>query len=119
MNVFLLEVSEGFQIMASSPEIGDTCSHQASPRLEPAAFEPFANQRSSHCLLSLHPTTSLMEPGSYAGRCRPHPNAHMWEFFCEGQTEGQVHNFKLLKRQMSGRAGFALLRKRVLLAAWR
>lgn len=34
----------------------------------------------------------------------------------QGQTEGQVHKLKLLKRQMSGRAGFALLRKRVLLA---
>lgn len=35
----------------------------------------------------------------------------------QGQTEGQVHKLKLLKRQMFGRAGFALLRKRVLLAA--
>jgi transposase len=31
-----------------------------------------------------------------------------------GQTEGQVHRLKLLKRQMYGRAGFALLRQRVL-----
>lgn len=35
----------------------------------------------------------------------------------QGQTEGQVHKLKLLKRQMFGRAGFALLRQRVLLAA--
>jgi transposase len=34
-----------------------------------------------------------------------------------GQTEGQVHRLKLLKRQMYGRAGFALLRTRVLAAA--
>lgn len=35
----------------------------------------------------------------------------------QGQTEGQVHKLKLLKRQMYGRAGFALLRQRTLLAA--
>lgn len=34
-----------------------------------------------------------------------------------GQTEGQVHRLKLLKRQMYGRAGFALLRRRVLATA--
>ena len=31
-----------------------------------------------------------------------------------GMVEGQVHRLKLLKRQMYGRAGFDLLRKRVL-----
>ncbi len=31
-----------------------------------------------------------------------------------GQTEGQVNRLKLIKRQMYGRAGFDLLRKRVL-----
>jgi transposase len=31
-----------------------------------------------------------------------------------GQVEGQVHRLKLLKRQMYGRSGFQLLRKRVL-----
>jgi len=34
-----------------------------------------------------------------------------------GQTEGQVNRLKLLKRQMYGRASFALLRHRFLLAA--
>jgi hypothetical protein len=34
-----------------------------------------------------------------------------------GQTEGQVNKLKLLKRQTFGRAGFDLLRRRVLLAA--
>ena len=33
----------------------------------------------------------------------------------QGQVEGQVNRLKLLKRQMYGRAGFALLRKRTLL----
>lgn len=32
----------------------------------------------------------------------------------QGQTEGQVNRLKCLKRQMYGRAGFALLRQRVL-----
>src|SRR3982751_590716 len=31
-----------------------------------------------------------------------------------GQVEGQVHRLKLIKRQMYGRANFALLRARVL-----
>ena len=31
-----------------------------------------------------------------------------------GQVEGQVHRLKLLKRQMYGRSGFLLLRRRVL-----
>ena len=34
-----------------------------------------------------------------------------------GQVEGQVNRVKLVKRSMDGRAGFALLRKRVLRAA--
>jgi transposase len=34
-----------------------------------------------------------------------------------GVTEGQIHRLKLVKRQGYGRAGFALLRQRVLHAA--
>jgi transposase len=34
-----------------------------------------------------------------------------------GVTEGQIHRLKLVKRQGYGRAGFALLRQRTLLAA--
>jgi transposase len=34
-----------------------------------------------------------------------------------GQTEGQVHRLKLIKRQMQGRAKFDLLRQRVRHAA--
>jgi transposase len=33
-----------------------------------------------------------------------------------GVVEGHVNRIKMLKRQLFGRAGFALLRKRVLLA---
>lgn len=39
---------------------------------------------------------------------------HPWS---AGQTEGQVNRVKMLKRQTYGRAGFDLLRRRVLLAA--
>lgn len=39
---------------------------------------------------------------------------HEWS---NGQVEGQVNRLKLLKRTMYGRAGFALLRRRVLRAA--
>ncbi len=34
--------------------------------------------------------------------------------YSNGQTEAQIHRLKLLKRQAHGRAGFELLRKRVL-----
>jgi transposase len=36
------------------------------------------------------------------------------EVWSNGQVEGQVHRLKLLKRQMYGRSGFLLLRRRVL-----
>jgi transposase len=39
------------------------------------------------------------------------------EPWTNGQTEGQVNRLKLLKRQMFGRAGFDLLRRRLLLAS--
>jgi transposase len=36
------------------------------------------------------------------------------QHWSNGQVEGQVHRLKLLKRQMYGRSGFLLLRRRVL-----
>nr|WP_281249921.1 ISL3 family transposase [Streptosporangium canum] len=41
--------------------------------------------------------------------------AGLTQVWSSGPTEGQVNRIKMLKRQMYGRAGFALLRKRVLL----
>ena len=38
------------------------------------------------------------------------------EAWSNGQTEGQVHKLKLLKRSMYGRAKFDLLRRRLLWA---
>ena len=43
--------------------------------------------------------------------------AALIEPWSSGQAEGQVNHLKLLKRQSYGRAGFDLLRRRVLLAA--
>jgi transposase len=37
--------------------------------------------------------------------------------YSNGQTEGQINRLKLIKRSMYGRAGFDLLRQRVLGAA--
>jgi transposase len=37
--------------------------------------------------------------------------------FSSGPVEGNVNRIKMTKRQMYGRAGFDLLRKRVLLAS--
>jgi transposase len=37
--------------------------------------------------------------------------------YSNGQTEGQITKLKLIKRMMYGRAGFPLLRQRVLHAA--
>ena len=42
--------------------------------------------------------------------------AGLTEPWSSGQAEGQIHRLKLLKRQSHGRAGFDLLRRRVLLA---
>jgi transposase len=41
-------------------------------------------------------------------------NAAFSSEWSSGQVEGQIHRLKLIKRQMYGRAGFALLRRRVL-----
>jgi len=43
--------------------------------------------------------------------------AGLTESWSNGPTEGFVHKLKLLKRQAYGRAGCAVLRQRVLLAA--
>ena len=43
--------------------------------------------------------------------------AAMTQPWSNGQTEGQITKLKLVKRQMYGRAGFALLKARVVNAA--
>ncbi|MGI8865318.1 MAG: transposase [Rubrobacteraceae bacterium] len=44
--------------------------------------------------------------------------AGLTEGWSNGPVEGFVHKLKLIKRSMYGRAGFALLRRRVLGASW-
>lgn len=43
--------------------------------------------------------------------------AGLSSYYRNGVVEGQVHRLKLIKRMMDGRAGFDLLRQRVLHAA--
>jgi transposase len=54
--------------------------------------------------------------GFAAGIRRDHAAviAGLEQAWSNGQVEGQVHRLKLLKRQMYGRSGFILLRRRVL-----
>jgi transposase len=47
-------------------------------------------------------------------RDRAAVTAALEKCWSNGQVEGQIHRLKLLKRQMYGRAGFLLLRRRVL-----
>jgi len=47
-------------------------------------------------------------------RDRPEVEAALTTEWSAGQTEGQINRLKTIKRQMYGRAGFDLLRRRVL-----
>jgi transposase len=53
-----------------------------------------------------------------AGQLLRHDYAAVYAAFCypwsQGPVEGHINRLKLLKRQMYGRAGFALLRQRML-----
>jgi hypothetical protein len=52
---------------------------------------------------------------SICGRCSPDQGlTSRWN---SGSVEGRVNHIKMVKRQMFGRAGLPLLRKRVLLTA--
>ncbi len=59
----------------------------------------------------------LPEMGAFATKVRQDVEAvtaGLTSTYSQGQTEGNVNRLKLLKRQMYGRAGFELLRKRFL-----
>jgi transposase len=51
---------------------------------------------------------------SHLTRDRDAVEAALTSPWSQGQVEGHVHRLKLIKRQMYGRAGFDLLRLRVL-----
>ncbi len=59
----------------------------------------------------------LPEMGAFATKLRQDVEAvtaGLTSTYSQGQTEGNVNRLKLLKRQMYGRAGFELLRRRFL-----
>ncbi len=62
-------------------------------------------------------TTALAGFASHLARDREAVEAALMLLFSLFQVEGQVHGLKLVKRQMYGRAGFDLLRLRVLQSA--
>lgn len=59
-------------------------------------------------------TTALAGFASHLARDRDAVEAALTLPWSQGQVEGHVHRLKLIKRQMYGRAGFDLLRLRVL-----
>ncbi len=64
--------------------------------------------------------SGLPELASFAAglrRDRAAVEAALTSPWSNGQTEGQVNRLKTIKRQLYGRAGFALLRQRVLRSA--
>src|SRR5262249_6347581 len=61
------------------------------------------------------PVTGQDRPDRYVRDVRNGLTLH-WS---SGVVEGNVSRLKMIKRQMYGRACFPLLRKRVLLTAWR
>jgi rare lipoprotein A len=88
----------GTKVMVESPETGEQVEVKITDR------GPYVDKKPRIIDLSKAAADSigLLEPGVAPVRV---------------VTEGQIHRLKLLKRQGYGRAGFALLRQRVLHAA--
>jgi len=101
------------QICAADPTI-DEASHITT------AFLRLVRERAGADLESWMTTTtasSIAELRRFAcglGKDKAAVQAGLTLCWSNGQVEGQVHRLKLLKRQMYGRAGFDLLRRRVL-----
>ena len=68
-------------------------------------------------LFHTHPTVRTRSPAGGLWHDPTAVCAALTTAWSNGQTEGQVTKLKPLKRQMSGRNNFDLLRLRVLLAA--
>src|SRR2546421_3106705 len=69
------------------------------------------------CWLGSVGEQSVSEPQNFANKLKKDfdaVKAGLTLAWSNGQTEGQVHRLKLIKRQMYGRGSFPLLRKRVL-----
>nr|WP_232298788.1 ISL3 family transposase [Granulicella tundricola] len=96
--------------------------YQASPEVSVAAklAKEFFRLITQRDLPALTPwfeaakTTALAGFASHLTRDRDAVEAALKLPWSQGQVEGHVHRLKLIKRQMYGRAGFDLLRLRVL-----
>ncbi|MFJ2843485.1 ISL3 family transposase [Streptomyces griseofuscus] len=103
-------------VLARCPELDATAEHVR-------AFAEMMNARAGHKLAAWIDSVkagSLPELVSFVngiGCDLRAVEAGLTLPFSSGAVEGQVNRIKMLKRQMFGRAGLALLRKRVLLAA--
>jgi transposase len=73
-----------------------------------SALEPWLQAASSSGIAELHTFATGIKRDQAAVQ------AALTYEWSQGQVEGQVHRLKLLKRQSYGRAGFELLRHRVL-----
>ena len=80
-----------------------------SPHAAPRRFVPSPDS-------CLRPPVSLPDTAQLAHPIPP-GTAGLTLEWSNGVTEGQIHRLKLVKRQAYGRAGFTLLRQRVLQAA--
>jgi transposase len=86
-------------------------------------FVTMARERTGHGLdawITRATTSEITELDRFARGLtddRAAVEAGLIQEWSNGQTEGQINKLKLLKRQMYGRAGFDLLRRRVLHAA--
>jgi transposase len=76
-----------------------------------AALDPWLNRAASSGV------PELREFVAGIGRDKAAVRAALHDDWSNGQTEGQVNRLKFLKRQMYGRASFALLKRRVIRAA--
>ncbi|MFB7323863.1 transposase [Streptomyces sp. NPDC056190] len=103
-------------VLARCPDLDTTTGHVQ-------AFAEMMNARTGHQLpdwLDKAQATDLPELVSFVNGVRSDQvavTAGLSLPFSSGAVEGQVNRIKMLKRQMFGRAGFDLLRKRVLLAS--
>ena len=73
-----------------------------------SALEPWLQEASRSGIAELRPFATGIKRDQAAVQ------AALTSSWSQGQVEGQVHRLKLLKRQSDGRAGFELLRHRVL-----
>jgi transposase len=99
------------------------CPDVAITRALVEAFGRLVRERNLPALapwLDRAKANGLPELGEFAagiGRDKAAVQAALSSAWSNGQTEGQINRLKFLKRQMYGRASFALLKRRVLRAA--